>query len=204
MGRTSTVFFFCSAKITLQMSLPVSRFFCWTFRVQTLANVVHAAGGGVTTEHLTGRSTHADLSRCAPCSTVFHMYFSSHAPALAQGFDDSSQHGSRVLKTVRLLHGHSSISCLVATSWACLSVVPLFLTDWRRDDPSGGGWFGRMAEQSPLTGMRLGSCGHDHKHFAWVEAVVLSAESQSQCKWRLPPHFSWITPASVWVAHAET
>ena len=47
--------------------------------------------------------------------------------------DGSSQHVCRVFKTVRLLHSHSSFSCLVATSWACLSVVLLFLTDWRRD-----------------------------------------------------------------------
>ena len=28
---------------------------------------------------------------------------------------------------------HSSMSCLIATFWACLSVVLLFLTDWRRN-----------------------------------------------------------------------
>ena len=36
-------------------------------------------------------------------------------------------------KSLRLLHGHSSISCLVEPSWACLSFVLLFQTDWRRN-----------------------------------------------------------------------
>ena len=38
-----------------------------------------------------------------------------------------------MLKSLRLLHSHSSISCLVATSWACLSFVLLLLSDWRRN-----------------------------------------------------------------------
>ena len=42
----------------------------------------------------------------------------------------------RVFKTVRLLHSHSSISCRVASSWACLSVVLLFVTDWRQNKVS--------------------------------------------------------------------
>ena len=43
----------------------------------------------------------------------------------------------RMLKTLRLLHSHSSISCLVATSTTTtLSVVLLFLTDWRRNGRS--------------------------------------------------------------------
>ena len=44
-----------------------------------------SAASELKTEHLTGRSTHACVSRCAPCSTVFHMYTSCNAPALAQG-----------------------------------------------------------------------------------------------------------------------
>ena len=51
----------------------------------------------------------------------------------------------RVLKTVRLRHIHSSISCLVATSLACLSVVLLFGPEEESGipciDPGGGGWF---------------------------------------------------------------
>ena len=57
-------------------------------------------------------------------------HVSSKASALAQRLE-SSQDVCRVLNTVRELHSHSSISCLVATSWVCLSVVLLFLTDWR-------------------------------------------------------------------------
>ena len=55
-------------------------------------------------------------------------------------------------------HGHSAISCLVATSWACLGVVLPFPDGLETEsgitciDPGGGGWFGRMAEQSPVTG----------------------------------------------------
>ena len=84
------------------------------------------------TENLTGRSTHAHVSGCAPCSTVVSdVHVSSNAPALAQG-------SVRVVcvKTLRLLRGHSSIACLVATSWACLTVSLLFLTDWRQNQVS--------------------------------------------------------------------
>ena len=59
----------------------------------------------VTTEHLTGRSTHAYFSRCAPCGTVFHMYTSSTTLALAQDLMKSA--GESCVEN-RLLHRHSS------------------------------------------------------------------------------------------------
>ena len=61
------------------------------------------------------------ISRFIPCT------------CLGSRLDESSQHVCRVLKTVHLLHSHSSTSCLVATPCASLSVVLLFLTDWRRN-----------------------------------------------------------------------
>ena len=96
---------------------------------------MHATGPGegVKTENLTGRSTHAHVSGCAPCSTVVSdVHVSSNAPALAQG----SVRVVSSVKTLRLLRGHSSIACLVATSWACLTVSLLFLTDWRQNQVS--------------------------------------------------------------------
>ena len=58
---------------------------------------------------------------------------------------------------MRLLHSHSSISCLVATSWACLTVSLLFPDRLETEpgisciDSGGGDWFVRVAEQSPHT-----------------------------------------------------
>ena len=88
---------------------------------------------GVKTEHLTGRSTHAYFSRCVPCGTVVTVV--SHrviqCTCIGSRLDESSEHMCRVLKTARLLQSHSSNSCLVAISWACLIVILLFLLDWR-------------------------------------------------------------------------
>ena len=66
----------------------------------------------------------------------------------------------RVLKIVRLLPSHSLISCLVATSLACLSVSLLFLIYWEINcnDPCGGACFGRVAELSPITGCGFLTC----------------------------------------------
>ena len=47
--------------------------------------------------------------------------------------DDTSQRVRRVLESLRLLQSHFSVSCLVSTSWACLSFVLLLLTEWRRN-----------------------------------------------------------------------
>ena len=110
------------------------------------------------TEHLTGRSTHAFFLDRAPCSTIVYTFdVSSNAPCSGSRLESSCQHVSRVLKTVRLLHSHSSISC------SCRNL--LGMPERRSTFPRGmetelgisfidpdGGWFGRMAEQSPLTG----------------------------------------------------
>ena len=66
---------------------------------------------------------------------------------------ESSQHVCRVLHTVRVLHSHFSISCLVALPER-RSTVPDGLetvSGIHCNDPGGGVWFGRMAEQSQLT-----------------------------------------------------
>ena len=91
-------------------------------RLQTFANVVHATGWRQNTSH------------------IFLV-----ARRIGSRLDESSQHVCRVLTTVRLLH-NSAISCLVAASWACLTVILLFLTNWRRNrdcnDTGCGVWFG--------------------------------------------------------------
>ena len=89
------------------------------------------------TEHLTGRSTHAYFLVAQRAAQLFQMFtfHPMHLHWLNSRLDDSSQHASRVFKMLRLLHGHSSTPCLVASSWACLTVSLLFLTDWRRKYP---------------------------------------------------------------------
>ena len=90
---------------------------------------------GVKTEHLTRRSKHAYFlvaRREAQLSKLFHISRFIQCTCIGSRLDDSSQHVSRVFKALRLLNIRSSI-------------VLLFLTDWRR-------WFGRVTEQSPLTG----------------------------------------------------
>ena len=127
-GTNEHSFFAVPKLLCTNVFASQSDFFVGTFRVQTLANVVHAAGGGVTTEHLTD-AAHTQIClvarRAAQC---FHMYTSSNAPHWLKALMTQVSMGSRVLKTVRLLHRHSSISCLVANLLGLLSVVPLFLT----------------------------------------------------------------------------
>ena len=107
-----------------------------------IRSVDHSSrSGGVKTEHLTQRSTHAFLFFVARrVAQLFHISRFIQCTCIGSRLDESSQHVCRVLKTVRLLHSHSSISCLVATSWASLSVVPLILTDWRRNQGSPAEW----------------------------------------------------------------
>ena len=54
---------------------------------------------------------------------LFHISRFIQCTCIGSRLDESSQHVCRVLRTVRLIHSHSSISCLVASSWACLIVV---------------------------------------------------------------------------------
>ena len=82
--------------------------------------------------------THAYFLLRAVEHSVSYVHF-IQCNCVGSRLESSSQHVSRVFKkkkTLRLLHIHSSIPCLVATSWACLSVVLLFLTDWRRNQGS--------------------------------------------------------------------
>ena len=106
-------------------NFSVSQSFCLDIS-RTDISECRARDSGVKTRN-TSQTQHTHIfSRCAPCSTVVsfvHLSFNEHA--LAQV--------SRVLKTLSLLHSHSSISCLVATSGACFRVVLLVLTDWRRN-----------------------------------------------------------------------
>ena len=64
---------------------------------------------------------------------LFHIARFIQCTCTGSMIDETSQHVCRVLKTLLLPHSHSSISCLVATSWACLSVILFFLTDRRRN-----------------------------------------------------------------------
>ena len=90
---------------------------CWAFRVA---------------------HTHIFLVACrvAQLFTVVPYVHFTQCICSGSRLDESSQHVSRVFSNLRWLHGHSSISCLVATSWACVSVVLHFLTDWRRNQGS--------------------------------------------------------------------
>ena len=67
---------------------------------------------------------------------LFHVARFIQCTCIGSMIDETSQHVCRVLKTLLLLHSHSSISCLVATSWACQTVSLLFLTDWRQNEVS--------------------------------------------------------------------
>ena len=75
------------------------------------------------TEHLTRRSTRIIFFSLRAAHHICHN------TCVGSKLDESSQHVCRVLKTMRWLHSHSSILCLVATSLACLSVSLLFLMD---------------------------------------------------------------------------
>ena len=82
-------FFFCQSV----------EFFCWTFRVQTLANVVSA-------------TTH--FSCCAPCSRFTQRI------CISSKLDDSSRHVSRAENIVLAPTVIPPPHCLVATTSACL------------------------------------------------------------------------------------
>ena len=84
------------------------------------------------TPHRTQR-TRIFFSLCAVLHSSFMCSRFIQFTCIGSRRDGSSQHWSRVFKTVRLLHCHSTISCLVVTSWTCLSVVLLFLTDRRQN-----------------------------------------------------------------------
>ena len=111
----------------------------------------------VKTEHFTGRSTHAYFSRCAPCCTVVSCSRFIQCTCIASRLD-SSQHVSPVLKNIALvpqsflqhvscrnLLGLPERSSTFPDGLETESGVPCI-------DPRDGGSFGRMAEQSPLTG----------------------------------------------------
>ena len=106
----------------------------------------------VLTQHFIGRSTHASFSRCAPRSTVVsYVHVASNAFAFGSRLDEASQHVSRVLK-------HCACSAVIPPSHVLAqrrSAFPDRLETERGIsciDPGGGGWFGRVAEQSPFTG----------------------------------------------------
>ena len=73
MGRTSTDFLNCQSRFAIFFLLDISRTDISDCR----------AHGGVKTEHLTGRSTHADFARCAPCSTVRILALGLQSPSVA-------------------------------------------------------------------------------------------------------------------------
>ena len=138
------------------------------------------------TEHFTGRSTHAYFSRCAP-------YISRFIQCTCTGsrLESSNQHVSRLLKTLRLLHSHSSISCLVATSCACLGIVLLFLLDWRRNRGSlasipaaVAGLAERPSKQSPLT-------GYEPKNLIEISSQHFT-EKDFQCRLQRRAHHCYV------------
>ena len=113
------------------------------------------------TEHLAGRSTHAYFlvaRHVAQLSQLFHTSRFIQCTCIGSRHDESSQHVCPVLKTVRLLHSHSF---RLVSSRNLLALPDRHFTfpggvetasEIHCNDPGGGGWFGRMAEQSPLTG----------------------------------------------------
>ena len=107
------------------------------------------------TEHVTGRSTHAYVfSLRAVWHSCFTFHVSSNAPAFAHGLS----HVCRVVKNLALapqsfcqfmscrnLLGLPQRRSTFPDGLETESGIPC-------TDPSGGGWFVRVAQQSPLTG----------------------------------------------------
>ena len=107
----------------------------------------------VKTEHLIGRSTRI-FSRCATCSTLFYVHTSSNASALAQDLMiqvpcvSCVQHNAFTqsffrLMSCRKLLGLPERRSTFPDGLETRTGIPCI-------DPGGGGWFGRMAKQSPL------------------------------------------------------
>ena len=117
---------------------------------------MHATGTRrrMKTEHFTGRSTHAYLSRCALCSTLIRTRFIQCVCTVLR-LDELNQHVGPVLKNI----AYAPQSFLHLMS--CRNLLglpdrrPTFPDGLEAElgitcsDPRGGGWFGRMVEQSP-------------------------------------------------------
>ena len=123
------------------------------------------------TEHLTGHAAHTNIFLVARrVAQLFHISSFIQGTCIGSRLDESCQHVSRVLKTVRLVHNLIVLSqpperrFTFPDGLETESGIPCI-------DPSGGGWFGRVAEQSPLT-------GQEPKNLARSPANTTEAESE--------------------------
>ena len=113
------------------------------------------------TERLTGRSTHAYflVAHCvARLSKLFHFSRSIQCTCTGSRHDESSQHVSRVLKNLASAP-QSFLHLMSCRHLLCQPEHRSIFPDRLETepgipciDPGGCGWFGRVAEQYPLTG----------------------------------------------------
>ena len=134
--------------------------FCWTFRLQTLANVVQATWGKDRTPH--GTQHTRIFSRCASCSTVVHVS-SNASVCIGSRFADSNQHASRVSLSLRLLHLMSCRNLLGLPQRRSTFPDRLETESGIPCIDSGGGGF-RVAEHSPLTHRDRHARPHTNEH----------------------------------------